>query len=102
MSLRPVVPLLPPEVQTAAACRGQTEIFFPAGDGTRFLGSNVPQDYSAARSICVACPVRTECLEHAVSVGEPAGMWGGATPEERKRIRAARKAAATGGEAHAL
>lgn len=38
----------------------------------------------AARAVCAVCPVRHECLEHALSTGEPDGVWGGLTPGERR------------------
>ena len=39
------------------------------------------------RAVCRRCPVREECLEEAVRLGEPSGMWGGRTPDERGLIR---------------
>jgi len=42
--------------------------------------------YNEARSICDRCPVRFECLEHAMETKERFGMWGGLTPIERRRI----------------
>ncbi|NUR89837.1 MAG: WhiB family transcriptional regulator, partial [Nonomuraea sp.] len=45
-----------------------------------------------ARRICRACPVRHACLEWAVRTGEPDGVWGGATPAERRLMRAGRTA----------
>ena len=41
---------------------------------------------SAAKKICTACPVKTECLEHALAVPENFGVWGGLTQEERMVI----------------
>jgi len=57
-----------------------------------------PQAVVATR-ICAACPVRAECLEHALSGadtgrGITTGIWGGTTTRERSRLRQARKAAA--------
>src|SRR5215217_3776896 len=42
--------------------------------------------YEQARTICNACPVKTECLAHALQEKERYGMWGGLTPIERRRI----------------
>lgn len=42
--------------------------------------------YDEARSICNGCPVRNECLSHALAAKERYGMWGGLTPIERRRI----------------
>lgn len=41
----------------------------------------------AAKRICEACPVRQQCLEHALRVGERWGIWGGLTTDERHRDR---------------
>jgi WhiB family redox-sensing transcriptional regulator len=41
---------------------------------------------SAAKKICTACPIKTECLEHALAVPENFGVWGGLTEEERMVI----------------
>jgi len=45
--------------------------------------------YSAAKAICVSCPVRRSCLAHALAVNEPAGIWGGADETERTKLRQA-------------
>lgn len=42
--------------------------------------------YDEARTICMACPVREQCLDHALAEKERWGMWGGLTPIERRRI----------------
>ena len=41
---------------------------------------------SAAKKICTACPIKTECLEHALTVPENFGVWGGLTEDERMVI----------------
>lgn len=40
-----------------------------------------------AKAICRVCPVRAECLEHAVRNGEKFGIWGGRSERERRRLR---------------
>jgi WhiB family redox-sensing transcriptional regulator len=48
--------------------------------------------YDEARDLCRSCPLRSECLEHALAAKERFGMWGGLTPIERRRIeRTARR-----------
>jgi WhiB family redox-sensing transcriptional regulator len=37
--------------------------------------------------VCESCPVRAECLDHAVSAGERYGVWGGLTSDERSTWR---------------
>ncbi len=41
---------------------------------------------AAALALCVACPVATACLEHALRTPEPHGIWGGTTPADRESI----------------
>lgn len=38
----------------------------------------------AAIAICNTCPVKRECLEHALKVPEMFGVWGGMTEEQRR------------------
>lgn len=62
-----------------AACRGlDPEIFYPSTDAD--------EDAVSAKSVCEVCAVRHACLEHALSVREKEGIWGGATERERRRI----------------
>jgi WhiB family redox-sensing transcriptional regulator len=61
-----------------AACRGaDTEIFYPT----------TPDEEAEALALCATCPVRAQCLEDALRNREIYGIWGGTTPEERRRIR---------------
>lgn len=53
------------------------EAFFPEkGGSTR-----------EAKRICTACPVRNECLEHALANDERFGIWGGLSERERRRMK---------------
>jgi len=64
------------------ACQGEDpELFFPAGP----LGSRSQID--AAKQVCMCCPVRGECLAYALASGQPDGIWGGTTQEERRGAR---------------
>jgi WhiB family redox-sensing transcriptional regulator len=36
-----------------------------------------PEDVEFAKSLCVGCPLRVECLAGALDRGEPWGVWGG-------------------------
>lgn len=49
---------------------------------------------AAAKRVCRVCPVRDECLAWALETGEPHGVLGGASAEDRRRMRrrAARRA----------
>lgn len=54
---------------------------------------------ATATRICGRCPVRTQCLDYALSgadtwKGITTGIWGGTTPQERVQLRRQRKAVA--------
>lgn len=72
----------PPEGWRAhARCRGMdTEVFYRPDGVSRPVRVAREQ---AAKAICASCPVKASCLEWAVATAEPAGIWGGLTPEER-------------------
>lgn len=71
--------------QRRAACRGPVaKVFYPPA---------TPEPRSAreareaqAKAICRACPVRPECLDYALAIREPHGIWGGMSELERSRL----------------
>jgi WhiB family transcriptional regulator, redox-sensing transcriptional regulator len=69
--------------RTYAACRDMdTELFFPVGTAGRAL-----VQIGRAKQVCAQCLVRIACLEWALASGEDAGVWGGATEDERRALR---------------
>jgi WhiB family redox-sensing transcriptional regulator len=77
--------------QDHAACRGlDPTLFFPDEDAD---DAAVPAAADAIR-ICGGCGVREHCLETALARREPAGVWGGVTDQERRRIIRRRRRAA--------
>jgi WhiB family redox-sensing transcriptional regulator len=61
-----------------AECRGMDpELFFPERG----------HDASAAKAVCFACPVRTDCLAHAIQNNETVGIWGGLSAHQRRRAK---------------
>lgn len=67
-----------------AACRGtDTELFFPAGA----LSPDAVEQIEAAKAVCLRCAVRLECLEFALQSNQEAGVWGGLSEEERRKMR---------------
>ncbi len=71
--------------QKDAACRdADPELFF----------STAEPDRAAALEMCNSCPVRLECLEHALETRETYGIWGGTDEQERKRLLRRRRRAA--------
>jgi WhiB family redox-sensing transcriptional regulator len=62
--------------RTAARCRTiDAEDLFVTGARQR-----------EAREFCRACPVRTECLAHALDQRIEFGVWGGMTERERRAL----------------
>ena len=43
-------------------------------------------DQRRVRDFCLACPVRTECLAHALDQQVEFGVWGGMTERERRAV----------------
>jgi WhiB family redox-sensing transcriptional regulator len=41
---------------------------------------------NAAKQVCAACPARVDCLDYALRVSEPLGIWGGLDPAERRAL----------------
>jgi WhiB family redox-sensing transcriptional regulator len=39
-----------------------------------------------AKSICRSCIVQVECLDYAIRIQEPHGIWGGLNEMERKQM----------------
>jgi WhiB family redox-sensing transcriptional regulator len=66
---------------SSATCRGiGLEFFFQ-----EHLNATSSEERKA-KSLCKECPVMQECLEWGV-LHESHGIWGGASPRERMRIR---------------
>jgi len=64
-----------------AACADKnTTFWFPDETGHGFAAQR-------ALEICRGCPVRTECLDHAISKPEYYGIWGGMTAPQRHELR---------------
>lgn len=75
-----------------ALCRHfDPETWFPTG-AHLYAETDDGHRVSEAKAVCSRCPVRAECLEHALEHHEH-GTWGGTTYEERKAIRRERGAA---------
>ncbi|MDH4144083.1 MAG: WhiB family transcriptional regulator [Acidimicrobiia bacterium] len=75
--------------QFRAGCRGPAAtVFFPP---PRFERKHERLSREAqAKAICFECPVQDECLEYALEIREPHGIWGGLNEAERKAILAER------------
>ncbi|MFK8022385.1 MAG: WhiB family transcriptional regulator [Ilumatobacter sp.] len=59
------------------ACRGlEASIFYPEDEAEAL----------SAKNVCSGCAVQAACLDHALTSREKAGVWGGATEKDRRRI----------------
>jgi WhiB family redox-sensing transcriptional regulator len=73
------------EWQLRAACRGpQAAVFFPPGSFER-KDEKLARE-SRAKEICRTCPSKKPCLEYAIAIREPHGIWGGLSETERKAM----------------
>ena len=71
--------------QLKAACRGpQAVVFFPPSHFER--KEEKAERESRAKAICATCGVRKPCLDYALRIREPHGIWGGLNELERKSL----------------
>ena len=78
----PLAAEAPTDWRAAAACREvDVEVFFAIDEASQ----------REAIAICEGCPVRRECLEHAVANREQYGVWGGLREQDRKRLVRSRR-----------
>jgi WhiB family redox-sensing transcriptional regulator len=71
--------------QLRAACRGpESALFFPPTYPERKDDRDGRE--TRAKAICAECAVRAECLDYALSIREPHGIWGGLTEAERRLL----------------
>ena len=75
--------------QLKAACRGpHATVFFPPAHFER--KDEKAEREMRAKGICATCVVRSDCLDYAVEIREPHGIWGGLNENERKALLAQR------------
>jgi len=73
--------------QRRASCRGpQSAMFFPPPVFER--KDEKEQREANAKAICAACAVKGDCLEYAIRIREPHGIWGGLNEGERRVLLA--------------
>ena len=72
--------------QHEGLCRTRSPELFFHPDGER--GSVKRAREARATALCGSCPVIEQCREHALTVPEPYGVWGGLTEEDREEILA--------------
>lgn len=74
-----------PPWQADALCREYPDVDFFA---------KTRAGIEAARAVCARCLVRDPCQVYGITNEEPAGngVWGGLSPDDRRRLRAGRAA----------
>lgn len=71
--------------QLRAACRGpESAVFFPPTSSERREDREMRE--AKAKAICAECRVQTDCLEYALTIREPHGIWGGLNEHERREV----------------
>ncbi|MBC7279155.1 MAG: WhiB family transcriptional regulator [Nocardioides sp.] len=70
---------LPGDLRGALCPQTDPEIFFPEAGASP----------AAAKKVCAACDVTSECLALALSLGTVKGVWGGTTERERQALKRA-------------
>lgn len=80
-----IVEQLDPDWHGRAACKGpQSVVFFPPSLIERKDEREAREQ--RAKDICAMCPIRRPCLEYALQIRDPHGVWGGLTEKERKQL----------------
>lgn len=71
--------------QLRALCRGNhSHLFFPPSTFER--KEERERREARAKAICNVCPVKQPCVEYALTIREPFGIWGGLTEVERREV----------------
>jgi WhiB family redox-sensing transcriptional regulator len=65
--------------QRALCAQVDPHLFHPDAGDSAIVGQ--------AKRVCGRCPVRRQCLDHALTHGETRGVWGGHTAGERKALK---------------
>lgn len=93
MATQPLLPASPSTSwQAQGLCRAvDSSVFFPPPQFEHKPEREARE--KRAKAICGECPVRTECLDWALTTREPHGVWGGYAESERKQMLVSRMSA---------
>ena len=70
--------------QQLASCRGAVSSMFFGREGES-RRARIERE-RVAKDLCSRCEVIAECRDHALTVGEPYGIWGGLSATERQTL----------------
>lgn len=73
--------------QLRAACRGPESILFFPPTASERKEERAARE-AKAKTICGTCRVRPTCLDYALEIKEPHGIWGGLNEHERRELLA--------------
>ncbi len=73
------------EWRESAACLPHPAVLFFGMDDNESASERRARE-DEAKSICSTCVVRAECLEYALDMREPYGIWGGLNEIERRQL----------------
>ena len=71
--------------QQRAVCRGPESVLFFAPTLPEPRAERRARE-ARAKAICAACDVKAECLDYALRIREPHGIWGGLDEAERRSL----------------
>lgn len=72
--------------QLSGLCRGNhAHLFFPPSTFER--KDERQRREIRAKSICQVCPVQGDCVDYAMEIREPYGIWGGLTESDRRQAQ---------------
>lgn len=79
----------PENWREVGSCRdSDPNLFYPMGRGRAAL-----EQAEVAKLVCRACPSREPCLAFALATRQELGVWGGTSPEDRRRLGRGRRRA---------
>ena len=71
--------------QLRGLCRGNHSYLFFSPSTVERKDERERREHKA-KAICNVCPVMGDCLEFAIEIREPYGVWGGLTETERRQM----------------
>ena len=75
---------IPEWVDDALCAQTDPDAFYPEKGAGK-------AEHDKAKHVCAKCPVRSDCLEWAISTDERYGIWGGLSERQRRRVKEGRQ-----------
>ena len=81
-SIREFLDLTAKAADGGTACRKDPDLFWSLNE----------QDIDAAKKLCRKCPLLIGCRKFAITDNQNEGVWGGLSPDERRKVKRAERA----------